>query len=752
MTTSLPNDPLFQYQWHILNTGQTWGTLGMDLNVVPVWQDYTGAGVLVGVLDDGVAYFHPDLANNYDAEAQYDAAELDGDAAPNSEWDNHGTAVAGIIAGEMDNNEGGVGVAPGASIAGIRIDFGDYLTFEQHAADALMQMANFDVVNNSWGYNYPFYDNVAEPLFQPYQTALTNAVQTGRDGKGTIVVFAGGNARDGGDNANYHNLENSRFTIAVAALNHFGVHTYYSTPGASLLVSAFGGDQWDDGIVTTDLPPSKTTSTDSDGYNYSFGGTSAAAPMVSGVVALMLEANPNLGYRDVQTILAYSAQQTDANNPGWAINGAKNWNGGGLHVSHDYGFGLVDALAAVRLAETWTLQSTTANEQSLSAISTPALPIPDLSTVSDSIQLSGGLQVEQVEVALDLTHTWIGDLTVTLTSPTGTQSVLVSQPGKDDSWEPFGLSDSDIKFTLSSVHHWGEVAEGTWTLTVTDSQGFDAGTLNSWTLTLYGNALSEDDVYIYTNDFALVGADASRLTLSDAEGTDTINAAAVTANLWIDLRSGNTSQIAGQSVVIDATTVIEHAIGGDGHDVLLGNAASNTLYGKRGNDTLRGLQGNDSLFGGQGNDLLVGGAGNDLLVGGAGHDTLHGGGGNDTLTGGNGSDHFLFQSGQPFANQNLGTDTITDFQLDTDKLVLSKTSFTKLGSAIGLGFSLASEFAQVGTDAAAKVSSALIVYSLGSGNLFYNANGESTGLGSGGLFANLSTKPSLTATDFSLSA
>ncbi len=243
MTTSLPNDPLFQYQWHLLNTGQTGGTPGIDLNVVPVWQNYTGAGVLVGVLDDGVAYLHPDLTNNYNADAQYDAAELDGDAAPNSEGDDHGTAVAGIIAGEMNNTEGGVGVAPGASIAGIRIDFEDYSTFEQHTANALMQMANFDVVNNSWSYGSPFEDDFAEPLFQPYQTALTNAVQTGREGKGTVVVFAGGNTRIQANNTNYHNLQNSRFTIAVAALNHFGVHTDYSTLGASLLVSAFGGDQ-----------------------------------------------------------------------------------------------------------------------------------------------------------------------------------------------------------------------------------------------------------------------------------------------------------------------------------------------------------------------------------------------------------------------------------------------------------------------------------------------------------------------------
>ncbi|KAE9412555.1 hypothetical protein Angca_005488, partial [Angiostrongylus cantonensis] len=82
-------------------------------------------------------------------------------------------------------------------------------------------------------------------------------------------------------------------------------------------------------------------------------GTSFATPIVSGVIALMLQANPNLGARDIQNILALTAKRVDPNGSNWTTNGATNWNGGGMHASEDYGFGEIDARAAVRLAETW---------------------------------------------------------------------------------------------------------------------------------------------------------------------------------------------------------------------------------------------------------------------------------------------------------------------------------------------------------------------------------------------------------------
>jgi len=169
----------------------------------------------------------------------------------------------------------------------------------------------------------------------------------------------------GFDNANYHNFQNSRFTIAVGALDDGGTFNApntqagFSTPGAPILVSAPGTD-----VLTTDIAG---TAGASSGDTASTSGTSFAAPLVSGVIALMLEANPNLGYRDVQERLAYTAVQNDSLQAEWKINGATNWNLGGLHTNNNYGFGQVDAHAAVRLAETWTAQKTISDEVSVSA-------------------------------------------------------------------------------------------------------------------------------------------------------------------------------------------------------------------------------------------------------------------------------------------------------------------------------------------------------------------------------------------------
>ncbi|WP_134494959.1 proprotein convertase P-domain-containing protein [Microvirga pakistanensis] len=145
----------------------------------------------------------------------------------------------------------------------------------------------------------------------------------------------------------------------------------------------------------------------------------------------MLDANPLLGWRDVQEILAYSAWNTDPTSAGWITNGASNWNGGGLHVSRDYGFGLVDARAAVRLAETWTKTSTSANEVSAAYTAAVNQDIPDNTgaSVSSSINVSNRIEIDHVEVTIDLNHTNVGDLIVELISPDGTRSRLINRLG-----------------------------------------------------------------------------------------------------------------------------------------------------------------------------------------------------------------------------------------------------------------------------------------------------------------------------------
>jgi Ca2+-binding RTX toxin-like protein len=174
-----------------------------------------------------------------------------------------------------------------------------------------------------------------------------------------------------------------------------------------------------------------------------------------------------------------------------------------------------------------------------------------------------------------------------------------------------------------------------------------------------------------------------------------------------------------------------------------GNNSSNTITGNGGNNTLSGLGGNDDISGSEGNDILFGGAGNDILNGDNGDDILNGGAGNDILRGGTGIDRFVYDTGSAFVTGDVGSDRIEGFQSNTDKIVLDKTTFG-LQSGSGVGFSQQSDFAIVATDAEA--GSANIVYSLGTGNLFY------TGVQFAQLTTNTGSIPSITANDFEIRA
>ncbi|BBK39177.1 hypothetical protein STAQ_42550 [Allostella sp. ATCC 35155] len=590
----VPTDPLAGSQWHL-----------DAIDVKRAWDGYAGRGIKIGIVDDGFERTHPDLVGNYRTDLDYDARQGDSDAAAAS-GDNHGTAVAGVAAATM-NNVGVAGIAWEADIVGLRIGYGSNGNIAQ-IATAFDRLTGVDVANNSWGYGGYFQDNFASSAFQTVASELQAAVTSGRGGLGTVVVFAAGNSRASGDNVNYHDFQNSPYVIAVAATDSSGAIAGFSTPGAAVLVAAPGV-----GIVTTDrLGGAGYVS----GDYASVSGTSFAAPVVSGVVALMLEANPRLGYRDVQEILAYSAQQPAAGGT-WFTNGAGDWNGGGLRFNDDYGFGLVDAHAAVRLAESWTDQSTQGDRLVVTRTSDPSpnLAIPDGSgALQNRITVSGtAIEIDRVEVTLDISHSWIGDLTVTLVSPAGTQSVLVDRPGLSTS-ATYGTSQDDIRFTVDSVQFWGESANGTWTLIVEDAIAGDPGTLNAWTLGLIGDADTGDDRFVYTDAYAGLGTAADRSTLSDAGGIDTFDLAAITAASLLDLRAGATSTIAGRSLAIAAGTVIENAILGDGNDRVLGNDAGNDLDGWRGADSLDGGAGDDTLFGGAGNDTLLGGQGTDRAI------------------------------------------------------------------------------------------------------------------------------------------
>ena len=583
-------DPMQSAQWYL-------PALGLDaLN-----GQVSGAGITVGMVDDGIDTAHPDLQVRIDFAKSFDTVSDTADGKNKIPYptspagDFHGTAVAGIIVSAQNNETGIVGIAPDAQIASTRVKW----TWDQ-ITQALGQQYKFDISNNSWGAIDAFSDNFNSTALTFAYEALRKGVEDGRKGLGTVFVFSAGNSAAYGENTNYHNFQNAREVITVAAANADGSVANFSTPGASVLVGAYGVD-----LLTTDRHE-KGLGLNTSGNYTNFTGTSAAAPVVSGVAALMLEANPTLGYRDVQQILALSS--THPESMAWKTNTASNWNLGGMLFNDQLGFGLVNAYAAVQLADTWSQSDSAINEivSSARAFGLQAA-IPDgESAYTKTFKIDSNISVEHVELGIDLRHTRLGDLIIEITSPGGTVSRLMDRPTVNAE-QPFGLSGTDsgvpthLLWDLSSVQFWGEQASGDWTVSVRDVRAEETGTLSSLSLRVYGARDDGNDTYVFTEEGF---KSQTSLVLQDESGTDTINASVMLHDIYGDLSDGLIAS-SGVTYQIADWTVIENLITGAGDDRLDGNESANLLAGR---------QGNDALTGGLGNDILQGGAGRDTAI------------------------------------------------------------------------------------------------------------------------------------------
>ena len=578
-----------------------------QLGVNSLGGEYSGAGVTVGIVDDGIDYAHVDLQGALNFDLDFDAQFPGSDTAkhkipkPTPNFDFHGTPVAGIIVAVENNETGVVGLAPDAEAVSYRVKW-----HYEHMSGAIARQHQVDISNNSWGAIKPFSDDFSSTMFMQDYANIRYAVENGREGLGTAFVFSAGNDRAYGDNVNHHNFQNARETITVAAVRQSDVIESFSTPGAAILTSAYGS-----GVLSTDWmgtqgnnPQGKFPNND---YTY-FSGTSASAPQVSAIVALMLEANPNLGYRDIQEILTHSSRNPDT--ASWKTNGANNFNLGGHLYNDDMGFGIVDAKAAVRLAESWQSQQTAHNEVFAAARQGNLNDLlPDLvnNVGKDyTFEISSDLKVEHVELGIDIRHERLGDLIVEITSPDGTVSRVLDRPTVTEG-RPYGLfgeySDmpTHLIFDLSSVQFWGEDAQGTWTVNVKDVRPEVVGEVESLSLRLYGNGNLIDDQYVFTDAFAT--ANGAQVLIDDA-GTDWINTSAVSGASIINLDSGQ-FEIAGTTGSLSSWTSIENAYTGDGNDQIKGDAGVNKLYGGRGKDLIEGGLGSDIIDGGNGFDTAV---------------------------------------------------------------------------------------------------------------------------------------------------
>ena len=476
----VPDDLFFQFQWHLLNTGQDGATPGMDVAVTNVWQSFRGNGVVIGVIDDGLEYTHPDLKDNVVAGLGYDFVNGDNDPMPDYPEDGHGTCVSGVAAGRGDNSIGVAGAAFMAGLVGEKF-LGGYVSDRDEASAFLYENQTISIKNNSWGPTYDFaWVTPLEPLSA---AALEQGATVGRGGRGVIYTFASGNSRQEYGNANFTGEANSIYTIAVTGCDDQGGVVSYATPGTCVVIAAPTGDsgRGRQDITTVDRvgtngynPPmfGGVDYVDQD-YTRTFNGTSSACPLASGVIALLLESNPNLGWRDVQEILMRSARVISTNSPTWQTNSA------GFHFNYDFGAGMIQAEGAVSLGRLWTnLKPHTNVVHSISGLGM-VIPDNDPNGVNYRFNVSDtNLRVEHVTLGVNINHANRGDLEITLTSPSGMVSRLATP-------RPYDYG-ADLDFTFMTVFNWGEDSVGQWTINVSDRSQFFTGVLNGLTLTLYG--------------------------------------------------------------------------------------------------------------------------------------------------------------------------------------------------------------------------------------------------------------------------
>ena len=475
------NDPLWPQMW-FLNRGDDELGNGLDMNVEEAWKTgVSGKGVVVTILDDGVEWSHPDLEENYDAAASRDLNDRDADPFPRYDILNsnkHGTRCAGQVSAAANNSKCGVGIAYNSKIGGVRVLDGAIV--DALEAEAMSFNRNhIDIYSASWG---PDDDGRTVDGPGPLASrALEEGILKGRNGLGSIFVWASGNGGKFFDNCNTDGYTTSIYTLSISSVSEGGLIPWYSEPCSSSIATTYSSGATRSGerkVVTTDLRGKCTTK---------HTGTSASSPIASGIVALALEANKNMTWRDVQHLVIRSARpRGNLKAKDWRINGV------GLHFSHSYGFGLIDAAHLVEGAKNWKTvpeQSKCVYKQPLTDKKLQYLILPGREeSFSLDVENTGCMEnikfLEHFHIVINLSSgARRGDLSVSVTSPMGTTSELLGRRPFDDIRTGFSLFG---KWPMMSVHFWGENPVGKWTLVVKNQGDTGRATLHDWHVVFYG--------------------------------------------------------------------------------------------------------------------------------------------------------------------------------------------------------------------------------------------------------------------------
>ncbi|KAK3107542.1 hypothetical protein FSP39_016971 [Pinctada imbricata] len=460
----------------------------MDINVTGVWErNVTGRGVTVAIVDDGLEWTNQDIRDNYCKEGSWDLNDHDADPTPSNKKDSnhHGTRCAGEIAA-VKNSYCAVGVAYRANISGIKVLDGPMTdSLEAEAFNKNLQMN--DIYSCSWG---P--DDDGKTVDGPHIMALTAmryGIDFGRGGYGSIYVVASGNGGRKSDNCNYDGYANSIYTVTIGAVDETGHMPFYAEECASMLAVTYSsGTSNLRSIATTDW-----TQRGASGCTVSHTGTSAAAPIAAGMIALMLQVRPCLTWRDVQYLIAMTAQKVDIDEAHWQRNGA------GLYHSHKHGFGLMRAWRLVNAAKVWdtvpwmTSYLYDSGDLNMQITKGQHNPLKLKYEVTESrIHGYDLFALEQMLVTVTIDHPCRGQLGVVLICPSGTRSVIGSPRSLDRSTKGFD------GWTFNTVRCWGESPIGNWTLIIRDidQMKYGPGFLKNWKLKLYGTPLTPEQFQI----------------------------------------------------------------------------------------------------------------------------------------------------------------------------------------------------------------------------------------------------------------
>lgn len=484
---------IFPQQWHLTKTTIDGLTIDASANVAAAHEMTQGDGVTIAVIDDGVDIDHPEFSGSGKIVAPRDATLRIDDPRPKDTFgtgvdgDNHGTACAGVAC--ANGMHGASGVAPKAKLIPIRVASG---LGSLQEAEAFRWAADngADVISCSWGppdgdwwdKNDPTHRQKVE-LPASTRLAMDYATQKGRNGKGCVILFAAGNGNESVDNDGYASYEK---IIAVTACNDRGTRSVYSDFGKAAWCAFpsndFGHSPFNHpdpltaGIWTTDRMGKAGYNPDEQGhasgdsafsYTNCFGGTSSSCPGAAGVAALVLSVNPSLKWLEVKELFKQACEKIDPREGKYDSQGH----------SPKYGYGRLNARTAVELAKPKPRNEIVINRRFDASI-------PDMQTVSFTLEIAETAPVESLTVSVDIQHTYIGDLVISLLPPaeTGISTVTLYSRSGGSTKNLKQIFDAITTPVLAKFS--GKQCNGVWTLQIEDAAAQDFGTLVSFGVNL----------------------------------------------------------------------------------------------------------------------------------------------------------------------------------------------------------------------------------------------------------------------------